>query len=151
MNMPISDGNDYFWMCDNLARVSASVYQAKNPNELLDSLPMWEKRLFHLGRAVTGIMNGGIQGYLTGSNGDEVESLVESLEFIEAHDMLKTINSVKALFPDHTIPVDYWVRMDCIDSILERKKVSRLDSLLEIVIDDNIWELIRRVHCETDP
>lgn len=145
MKAPESDGEDYFWVADNLGSVSARVYGSADPNACLASMADWQRKLFHVGRAVSSIMNGGIDGYLTGSNGDEVEDLEEVLVEIGAEEMLGTIARMKRFFPESKVPKDYQSRINGIDGICAEFKSRRFDDLFEICIDDNIWALIRKL------
>lgn len=90
-------------------------------------------------------MNGGIDSYLTGSNGDEVDELEAVLVEIGAEEMLGTVARMKRFFPESKVPKDYESRVRCIDEICAEFDSRRLDDLFEIRIDDDIWALIRKL------
>jgi hypothetical protein len=148
MKAPIDEEDDYEWVADQSSLISQRVYQSEDPNACLRMLPKWQSRLFFLSSAVNGIMNGGIESYLTGTHGDEVEDLVEALDFIRAPELLRTINSVKSLFPNSEIPKCYESRVKCIDNILSSRRASKIDDLIKISIDMDIWKLIRKLEFE---
>ena len=145
MKAPKLDGPDHDWVMQQAASLAARVYAAPDPNGFLASLPDWQRRLFHLSQAVMKIMNGGVDGYLAGSNGDEVEPLQEALAFIGASELRKTIQQAKDLFPNARIPESYHNRVRSMGEILARENVSRIDDLFEIRIDDDIWSLMRKL------
>jgi hypothetical protein len=147
MKAPISDGPDYLWASNECARIAGQVYNSSDPNNFLDSLPTWESRLFYLVQGVSKILNGGIDGYLCGSSGDEIEPLSNALNYIGAHDTFNTIKNVKELFPGHIVPTNYYERMKSIDAILHHKQTNRIDDLVDVIIDNDIWKLIRE-HCQ---
>jgi hypothetical protein len=145
MKAPDYDGEDYFWVTDNLGPVSAQVFGSVDPEACLASLVDWQRKLFHVGSAVHSIMNGGVDGYLSGPNGDEVDELEEVLVEIGAEEMLGTVAQMRRFFPESKVPKDYQDRIDCIDGICTGFRSRRLDDLFEIRIDDHIWALIRKL------
>ena len=145
MKAPDYDGEDYYWVADNMGAVSSRVYESADPNACLASMLDWQRKLFHVGSAVFSIMNGGMDGYLTGPNGDEVDELEEVLVEIGAEEMFGTLARMKAFFPESKIPKDYESRVSCIGEICAEYDSRRLDDLFEIRIDDDIWSLIRKL------
>lgn len=145
MKSPKLEGPEHDWAMRECASLAADVYGASDPNGYLASLPDWQRRLFHVGQAVMKIMNGGIDGYLMGSNGDEVQPLQEALAFIGAEELYDTMEDAKSLFPSACIPEEYKERARLMDDILVRENVSRVDDLIEIRIDEDIWSLMRNL------
>jgi hypothetical protein len=92
--------SDHAWFESVVGAIVLEVMGDDDPVEKLRMLPSRKKVLFHVGQFIVGYYDGGIDGYLSGPNGDEIQACWSCLKLIGAHRAAEFVEAVIGFFPD---------------------------------------------------
>jgi Domain of unknown function (DUF4375) len=134
-------GQDYEWFMEQMC----DFISIDDSMESFSQIPKWRRDLYYIGEALRFIMNGGIDSYLVGPSGGQINFLPEILKSIDADKMLKTISAVINLFPKSKVPQKYEERIKCIENILIHNSADKINNLIDVNIDIDIWSRIRNL------
>ena len=143
MKYPKEKCEDYEWVNSTYCDLMPQILSSPDPNTALASLEAWRRKLFFITSAIFDTLSSGLHGYLIGPNGEDFEHAFNTAVEIGATDFAGSLSSLRKLFPESHIPSNEEEIFFATDEILKKKEINRLDDLIEITIDGDIWKRIR--------
>jgi hypothetical protein len=113
-----------------------TIYNAQNPAEKFDSLPIEEKRRYALTKFLTETANGGLDQYFWNESGDEWLILMDLFTHLNANTCLATLKACVAVFGEDAPSTDCRTRRSQVEAIYDRG--TNINKLVQYAVDPDI-------------
>lgn len=112
------------------------IYDAPDPAEMFNSLPVEEQQRYALNKFLTETANGGLDQYFWNESGDEWSILKDLFAHLNATTCLATLEACVAVFGDETPSADCRTRRAQVEALYDRG--TNIDKLVEYAVDPDI-------------